>query len=82
MGIDGEKIMRSTRIAVVHDYGIAGLIVDRLRDRGVRTMDVETSSHASVAGADQFYFIEILDEHQVEEARTALAEMGYQKNLL
>jgi hypothetical protein len=74
--------MRSARIAVVHDYGIAGLIVDRLRERGVRTMDVETSSHASVAGADQFYFIEIVDERQIEDARTALTEMGYQKNLL
>jgi hypothetical protein len=74
--------MRNTRIAVVHDYGIAGLIADRLRDRGVRTMDVETSSHASIAGAEQFYFIEIVDERQVEEAKIALTEMGYKKNLL
>jgi len=74
--------MRSTRIAVVSDYGIAGLIVNRLRGMGVRTMDVEASSHASVAGAEQFYFIEIVDESQVEEAKTALADMGYKENVL
>jgi hypothetical protein len=74
--------MRNARIAVVDDYGIAGLIVDRLRERGVQTMNVETSSHASIAGAEQFYFIEIIDEQQVEQAKTALADMGYKKNLL
>jgi hypothetical protein len=73
--------MRSLRIAAIRDYSIAGLIVSTLRDMGVRAMDVETASHVSVAGAEQFYYIDV-NESQVKEARNALVDMGYQKNLM
>lgn len=73
---------RRTRIAAVDDYGIGGLMVDRLRGLGLRALDLETSSHISVAGAEQFYLIELVDETQAEQARAALAKWGYKEYLI
>jgi hypothetical protein len=76
------KKARQLRIATVDDYGMAVLIVERLRGVGVHVMDVEASSHISLAGAEQFYFIEIADKNQVEEARKALVDWGYKRYVL
>ena len=71
----------SKKIASFPDYSLAGLAVSQLRDYGLSPLDVENASHISVAGADQFYYVEV-NETEIDQARKALIELGHEKWLM
>ena len=71
----------SKRIASFPDYSLAGLAVTQLRDLGLSPLEVDTASHISVAGADQFYYVEV-NEIEIDQARKALIELGHEKWLI
>jgi hypothetical protein len=71
----------SKRIASFPDYSIAGLVLTQLRDHGLSPLEIDKASHISVAGADQFYYVEV-NEIEVDQARKTLIELGHEKWLV
>ena len=71
----------SKRIAAFPDYSLAGLVVTQLRDYGLSPLEIDEASHVYVAGADQFYYIEVND-NEVDKARDAMKELGHESRLL
>ena len=71
----------SKRIASFPDFSLAGLVVTQLREFGLSPLEIDLASHLSVAGADQFYYVEV-NEIEIDQARKALIELGHEKWLM
>lgn len=71
----------SVKVAAIKEQAFAGLIVSQLREVGLNPFDISFAEHVSLAGADQFYYISVVDE-EVEQAKEALIDLGYQEYLM
>lgn len=66
------------KFASVPDLLTAEHIRQVLENAGIRTLEVQSSPHASLAGGDSCYYVEV-DERQWEEAEAAVRDKGLQK---
>jgi len=64
------------RIAFVRNFSEAGRIQSLLESEGFHPMPVDSSSHITVAGAEQGYHVEI-PETEAEAARAFLEKKGF-----
>jgi len=69
------------KLCVFSTYEAAGMVASLLRTNGFHPVDVEQSPHAFLAGADQFYFVQ-LPESEIETGRKFLIAEGYEKHLI
>jgi hypothetical protein len=76
-----DEVSQEMKIAFFDNYSEACLAANQLKEKNVNTLDVNTSNHVSIAGAEQFYYIEVPSE-DVENAKTALVEMGYKQHII
>jgi len=68
------------RVAYSPDLGIALVIRSLLESDGIYSPDIASGGHVSIAGADQGYYIEVLDE-DVSRAIQLLKENSFDKYL-
>jgi hypothetical protein len=73
--------MAYCRSAYCPDFGVAGVINALLQSEGVEVRDTALGSHVSIAGADQGYFIEVMNA-QVDDAVRLLADNDFSHFLL
>lgn len=71
----------SVRIAAIREQSFAGLIVSQLKDAGLNPFEINTSAHVSIGGAEQYYYITVLDE-EVDEGRRVLSDLGFKEYLM
>ena len=69
------------RICSIKSQAQAGLIANRLKEEGINALPLNTSAHISIGGANHCYYIEVSD-CDAQEAKTILADLGYEKDLI
>jgi len=72
--------MSLIRVAYSADMGVALVMKSLLDSAGIYTTDIASGGHVSIAGADQGYYIEVLDE-DVPEAIELLKDSAFEKYL-
>jgi hypothetical protein len=72
--------MALIRIAFAPDLGVALVMKSLLESEGIFTPDIASGGHVSIAGADQGYYIEVLDE-DASRAIQLLRENSFGKHL-
>jgi len=65
-------------VAMVPDQGTAALIGGFLQVSGITVRELQISPHASFAGGDTSYYIEVLESER-DQAAGLLIEEGYGK---
>lgn len=73
--------MAVQRLAFVFDAGTFAVMKSLLESEGVRVLDLAYGGHVAIAGADQGYYIEVLDEDR-DQAAALLREHGFDKYLV
>ncbi len=73
--------MAVQRLAFVFDAGTFAVMKSLLESEGVRVLDLAYGGHVAIAGADQGYYIEVLDEDR-ELGASLLREHGFDKFLV
>jgi len=68
------------RIAYARDFAEAGRIQSLLESRGFHPMAIDSSSHVTVAGAEQGYHVEV-PRHEATAATTFLKKEGLGRSL-
>lgn len=71
----------SVRIAAIKEQAFAGLIVSQLQEVGLHPMDISTAGHVSLGGAEQYYYIAVVEE-EAAKAKEALIDLGYEEYLV
>jgi hypothetical protein len=61
------------RVCSVKTYPEAIILSDLLEASGFHPLEVRTAPHVSVAGTEQFYYLEVPEE-EAEDARNCLKE--------
>ena len=69
------------KLASVPDPIQAELLRQTLEQAGIRTLETQVSPHASLAGADSCYYVEV-NEQQFDEATAVLRKEGLEKWLV
>jgi len=72
--------MSLIRIAFSSDLGVAMVMKSLLESEGIYTRDIASGGHVSIAGADQGYYIEVVDE-DAPRAFQILKENSFEKYL-
>ena len=72
--------MSLVRIAFAPDLGVAMVIRSLLESEGIFTPDITRGGHVSIAGADQGYYITVLDE-DASRAIQLLRDNAFDKHL-
>ena len=70
-GINVFKEIYATR-----DYGEAVTTISLLMASGFHPLELQTSSHVSIAGADVYYYVQVSDEES-ESAKEFLKDAGF-----
>ena len=73
--------MAIQRLAFVFDAGTFAVMKSLLESEGVRVLDLAYGGHVAIAGADQGYYIEVLQEDQAQAAKL-LRDNGFGKYLV
>jgi hypothetical protein len=73
--------MAVQRLAFVFDAGTFAVMKSLLESEGVRVLDLAYGGHVAIAGADQGYYIEVLQEDHAQAA-TLLRDNGFGKYLV
>jgi hypothetical protein len=71
----------SVRIAAIKEQAFAGLIISQLQEVGLHPIDISTSGHVSLGGAEQYYYIAVVKE-EAAKAKEALIDLGYEEFLI
>ena len=66
------------RVAAVPDQATAGLLQSFLEVSGIDVLEFQITPHASLAGCDTGYFVEV-EEKDHDRAVTLLVDEGYGK---
>lgn len=72
--------MSLVRVAYSADLGIAMVMKSLLESEGIYTPDIASGGHVSIAGADQGYYIAVLEEDMLR-AKQLLKENSFEKYL-
>ena len=72
--------MALVRVAYAADMGIVLVMKSLLESEGIYTPDIASGGHVSIAGADQGYYIAVLDE-DVPRAIQLLKENSFENYL-
>ena len=70
--------MSLVRVAYSPDLGVALVMRSFLESEGIYSLDIASGGHVSIAGGDQGYYIEVLDE-DVPRALQLLKENSFEK---
>ncbi len=54
----------------------AGMLISLLKSNGFHPLDLQTSAHVSMAGADTFYYVQV-PEKEYESIKNLLIEQNY-----
>ena len=73
--------MTSLRIAHTYDIGTFAVMKALLSGEGVEVLDVALGGHLVIAGADQGYYIEVIEQDK-QRACTILRDNGFRKYIL
>ena len=73
--------MAVERLAFVFDAGTFAVMKSLLESEGVRVLDLAYGGHVAIAGADQGYYLEVLEEDR-DQAAALLRENGFAKYLV
>lgn len=75
------KYLMSVRIAAIKEQAFAGLIISQLQEVGLNPIDISTSGHVALGGAEQYYYIAVVEE-EAAKAKEALIDLGYEKYII
>jgi len=64
------------KIYAFKNIGKASLLISLLKSNKFHPLELQTSSHCSIAGADIFYYVQI-PEQEYESAKSFLIKEGY-----
>ena len=73
--------MSIARVAFAFDAGTFGVMKSLLESEGVGVLDLAYGGHVAIAGADQGYYLQVLEEDQ-DQAADLLQENGFGKYLV
>ena len=73
--------MSVTRVAFSFDAGTFGVMKSLLESEGVGVLDLAYGGHVAIAGADQGYYLQVLEE-DLDQAKSLLKENGFAKYLV
>ena len=65
------------RVYFSKNLGEVGAVIARLKQEGYHPYDCQISDHVSVAGADMFYYVEVVED-EADAARDFLKKQGYE----
>lgn len=69
------------RLAAIKEQAFAGLIISQLQEVGLNPIDISTSGHVSLGGAEQYYYIAVVEE-EAAKTKEALIDLGYEEYLI
>jgi hypothetical protein len=73
--------MAVQRLAFVFDAGTFAVMKSLLESEGIGVLDLAYGGHVAIAGADQGYYLQVLDEDR-EQAAELLREHGFEKYIV
>lgn len=73
--------MAIQRLAFVFDAGTFAVMKSLLESEGVKVLDLAYGGHVAIAGADQGYYLQVLEE-DFDLARDLLQQHGFEKYLV
>ena len=73
--------MSLSRLAFTFDAGSFGVIKALLESEGIGVLDMQRGANVAIAGADQGYYIQVLDEDRSRAARV-LRKHGMERYLV
>ncbi len=73
--------MALTRLAFTFDAGSFEVIKSLLEREGIAVLDMQRGANVAIAGADQGYYVQVLDEDQ-PRAERILREHGMERYLV
>jgi len=73
--------MAIQRLAFVFDAGTFAVMKSLLESEGIAVLDLAYGGHVAIAGADQGYYLQVLEEDR-EQAAALLREHGFDKYLV
>jgi len=73
--------MALTRLAFAFDAGTFGVLKALLESEGIPVLDIARGGHVAIAGVDQGYYIQVLEEDEAAAERL-LRERGFGKYIV
>lgn len=61
--------MQSLRIAHAYDFGTYMVMKSLLESEGIRVLDIALGGHLAIAGADQGYYVEVVEDDKPRACR-------------
>lgn len=73
--------MALQRLAFAFDAGTFGVLKALLESEGIPVLDLAQGGHVAIAGVDQGFYVQVLEEDQVRAERL-LRERGFGKYIV
>ena len=77
----GEGNIIYRKVCLIPEMADAGMVHNQLEAYGLHPLPLNISAHVTIAGADQYYYIE-LPEEEIEKGQKVLSDIGKGKCLI